>query len=97
FAALIRDFDLGAHFERSSISVFVPVSSSYETFLLEAAALGYNLTDRQTVENILLYHITDGITSVADMATRKSAMTSLQGDKRLFFDNLPYGTLWRRL
>ncbi|KAH3702771.1 hypothetical protein DPMN_077798, partial [Dreissena polymorpha] len=91
FASLIKTYNLSHHFERPGITVFVPVSSSNDVFLTEAAWFGYNTSDRATVESILLYHIADSVTSVADMSSRKSAMTPLEGQRRWYFGSYNYG------
>ncbi|KAH3826241.1 hypothetical protein DPMN_128137 [Dreissena polymorpha] len=57
FASLIKTYNLSHYFERPGITVFVPVSSSIDVFLTEAAWFGYNTSDRATVESILIYHI----------------------------------------
>lgn len=54
---LVENNNMSHYFERSDITVFVPLSSAYDNFLDEARNCGYNTNDRKTMEEILLYHI----------------------------------------
>lgn len=57
FAKVIQEHNLTHLFEKPDITVFVPNTVAHERLQENAAERGIDITDRKTMENIILYHI----------------------------------------
>lgn len=52
---MIEDAGLSLFFEQSHITAFIPTTEALLTF--DDKKYGYDLTDRETVRSLLLYHM----------------------------------------
>lgn len=92
FYMLVQTYNLTHHLQQDDVTVFVPVSSVYDRFLNEATfKYGYNTSDPDTMKNIVLYHIGDGITSVSRMESITQTRTLHPGHRMVYFNNYNYG------
>ncbi|XP_063437593.1 fasciclin-1-like [Mytilus trossulus] len=89
-STMIEDTGLSLFFEQSHITAFIPTTEALLTF--DEKKYGYDLTDRETVRSLLLYHMVKGTYLDSELPAAKEARSLHPSGYKLYFNQFTEGS-----